>query len=96
VAPARPEGLAGPRGGTPDDLKLIKGVGAKLEKVLHGLGIYHYEQIAGWGPAEVVWIDGNLEGFRGRASRDGWVGQAQSLLEEGSTPHAREDTTEDD
>ena len=96
VAPARPEGLAGPRGGTPDDLKLIKGVGAKLEKVLHGLGMYHFEQIAGWGPAEVVWIDGNLEGFRGRASRDGWVGQAQALLEEGSTPHAREDTTEDD
>jgi NADH-quinone oxidoreductase subunit E len=96
VAPARPEGLAGPRDGAPDDLKLIKGVGAKLETMLHGLGIYHFDQIAGWGPAEVVWIDGNLEGFRGRASRDGWVGQAQALLEEGTTPHAREDTTEDD
>jgi NADH-quinone oxidoreductase subunit E len=96
VAPARPAGLAGPRDGTPDDLKLIKGIGVKLEQVLHGLGIYHFEQIAGWGPAEVVWMDGNLEGFRGRVSRDGWVGQARALLEEGTTPHAREDTTEDD
>ncbi len=96
VAPARPERLAGPRDGRPDDLKLIKGVGAKLETMLHGLGVYHFDQIAGWGPAEVLWIDENLEGFRGRASRDGWVGQAQALLEEGTTPHAREDTTEDD
>ena len=29
------------------------------------LGIYHFDQIAGWGPAEVAWIDANLEGFAG-------------------------------
>ena len=62
-----------------DDLKKIKGVGPKLEELLHSLGIYHFGQIAGWGPAEVAWIDSNLEGFSGRVTRDDWVGQAKLL-----------------
>ena len=81
----RPAALAAPREGGPDDLKKIKGVGPKLEELLHSLGIYHFGQIAGWGPAEVAWMDSNLEGFDGRVTRDDWVGQAKLLASGGET-----------
>ncbi len=75
----RPPALEAPRGGRADDLKQIRGVGPKLEKVLNEMGIWHLDQIASWGPAEVAWMDANLKGFRGRVSRDDWVGQARAL-----------------
>lgn len=75
----KPTGLKGPRGGKSDDLKEIKGIGPKLEKMLHGMGFYHFDQIAGWGASELAWVDENLEGFKGRASRDEWVRQAKAL-----------------
>ena len=81
----RPEGLEAPRDGTPDDLKRIKGIGPKLEEVLNGMGFHHYDQIAAWGPAELAWVDDNLEGFKGRASRDEWVAQARTLADGGET-----------
>ena len=68
-----------------DDLKRIKGVGPKLEELLHSLGIYPFHQIAAWGPAEVAWMDSNLEGFFGRVTRDDWVGQAKLLAAGGET-----------
>jgi NADH-quinone oxidoreductase subunit E len=85
VAAAKPLGLTAPRETGADDLKRIKGVGPKLETVLHGLGYFHYDQIAAWSPEEVAWVDANLEGFRGRVTRDGWVEQARVLAEEGET-----------
>jgi NADH-quinone oxidoreductase subunit E len=90
VEPRRPEGLAAPRGERPDDLKLIKGVGARLEALLHELGYFHFDQIAAWTPEEVAWVDENLEGFKGRVTREGWVEQARQLAKEGSTPHAQD------
>ena len=95
VAPARPAGLEAPRGGRADDLKLIKGVGPALEELLHRLGYFHFDQIAAWTPAEVAWVDENLEGFHGRVTRDGWVEQARVLAEEGGTPHAQEQIRQD-
>ncbi len=74
-----PERLESPREGGADDLKRIKGVGPKLEEALHGMGIFHLEQIASWSHSEVAWMDENLVEFRGRVSRDDWVGQAQQL-----------------
>lgn len=71
--------------GEKDDLKMIKGVGPKLEDMLNGMGFYHFHQIAAWGPEEVAWVDDNLEGFKGRVSRDDWVPQAQTLASGGST-----------
>ncbi|HMQ93753.1 MAG TPA: NADH-quinone oxidoreductase subunit NuoE [Amaricoccus sp.] len=79
AAAGRPEGLSAPRGGAADDLKKIKGVGPKLEELLHSLGFYHFEQIAGWTREEVAWVDENLEGFKGRVTRDDWVEQARKL-----------------
>ncbi|MDX8349541.1 NADH:ubiquinone oxidoreductase [Cognatiyoonia sp. IB215446] len=82
---AQPEFLSAAREGGPDDLKLIKGVGKKLEETLHGMGIYHFDQIAEWGPAEQAWMDDNLKGFKGRATRDNWVEQAKTLAAGGTT-----------
>ena len=81
----KPAGLDGPRDGKADDLKLIKGVGPKLEQMLNDLGFYHYDQIANWTAAEVAWVDENLKGFKGRVSRDNWITQATALAEGGET-----------
>lgn len=90
AAPAgRPAALAAPEGGKPDDLKKIKGIGPKLETLCHSLGIYHFAQIAGWNAAEVAWMDENLEGFRGRVSRDDWVAQAKLLAAGGETEFSK-------
>jgi len=82
---SQPEARSAPRDGGADDLKEIKGVGPKLESLLHELGIYHFDQIAGWSAAEVAWMDDNLKGFRGRVSRDDWIGQARILAAGGET-----------
>ena len=84
----KPETLDAPRDGGADDLKMIKGVGPKLEKLLHKLGFFHFDQIAGWSAAELAWVDDNLEGFKGRATRDDWVGQAKVLASGGETEFA--------
>lgn len=78
----KPQGIDGPRGGKPDDLKRIKGVGPKLEKLLHSMGFYHFDQIAVWTGEEVAWVDDNLEGFKGRVTRDEWIAQARDLSNE--------------
>lgn len=85
----RPVALDGPKGGTADDLKKIKGIGPKLEQLCNRLGVYHFEQIAGWSAGEVAWMDANLEGFKGRVSRDEWVSQARQLAAGGETEFSK-------
>ena len=75
----KPVMLEGPRDGNGDDLKKIKGVGPKLEADLNAKGVWHYDQIANWTADEVVWADEHLVKFKGRVSRDDWVGQAKTL-----------------
>lgn len=82
-AGTKPKGLKAPKGGAGDDLKLIEGIGPVLEKVCHDNGIFHFDQIAAWGPAEVAWMNGNMPRFKGRVSRDKWVAQARLILEVG-------------
>ena len=91
----KPEGMDGPREGGADDLKMIKGVGPKLEGMLNGMGIYHFDQIAAWGPEEVAWCDSHLEGFRGRVSRDDWVGQARQLASGAGTEFSQRAARDD-
>lgn len=78
AAMVEPMKLAAPEG-TADDLTALNGVGPKLAEALNAQGIWHYKQIAGWTEANVAWVDENLPGVRGRASRNGWVGQATAL-----------------
>jgi NADH-quinone oxidoreductase subunit E len=93
AAPAaadKPETLAAPRAAGADDLKKIKGVGPKLEAMLNSMGFYHFDQIARWTDKEVAWVDDNLEGFKGRVTRDGWVAQARILAAGGETEFSRQ------
>jgi len=85
----KPETLSEARGGKADDLKAIKGVGPKLEKMLNSMGFYHFDQIAKWSDDEMDWVDQNLEGFKGRARRDEWVSQAATLAEGGETEFSK-------
>ncbi len=69
------------RGGQPDDLKRISGVGPKLEGLLHANGVFHFDQIAAWSPAEIAYMDDQLS-FKGRIARDGWIDQAKQYQAE--------------
>ncbi len=75
---SRPQGFASPRGGVADDLKLISGVGRQNEGRLHGIGIWHFDQIAKWTPANVKWV-GSYLAFEGRIQREKWIPQAKKL-----------------
>lgn len=79
----RPQALDSPRDGRPDDLKLIKGIGPQMEKLCNSLGFFHFDQIAAWSNSEIAWVDENLEGFKGRVTRDEWVSQARVLADSG-------------
>ncbi|MFN4141650.1 NADH-quinone oxidoreductase subunit NuoE [Aestuariivirga sp.] len=79
VADGRPELHTAPKGRSGDDLKLIRGVGPRLEQMLNALGVWHFDQIAAWTEKEIAWVDERLEGFKGRVLRDEWVKQAKKL-----------------
>jgi predicted flap endonuclease-1-like 5' DNA nuclease len=83
---ARPQGIAAPEGHA-DDLKLIKGVGPKNEKISNALGIYHFRQIANWTPEEAIWV-GHHMAFPGRIEREHWIPQAKLLASGGDTDHS--------
>ncbi|MBD3663568.1 endonuclease [Sulfitobacter sp. TSTF-M16] len=83
-----PEILVTPRDGGPDDLKLISGVGPKLEGTLNELGFWHFDQIANWGDEEINWVDARLT-FKGRIRRDDWVDQAKTLAAGGETDFSK-------
>ncbi|MCQ0092619.1 NADH-quinone oxidoreductase subunit E [Roseovarius sp. M141] len=85
----KPQTMTAPRADGADDLKMIKGVGPKLEKLLNDMGFYHFDQIAAWSPGEVAWVDQNLDGFKGRATRDEWIRQAGILASGGDTEFAK-------
>jgi len=65
--------------GTSDDLKLISGVGPKLEQKLNALGVSRFAEVAQWTPEDVVRFDDELS-FHGRIERDDWIGQAKALV----------------
>jgi NADH-quinone oxidoreductase subunit E len=60
-----------------------------LERTLHEAGVFHFAQIAAWGPEDVAWFEQNLEEFKGRVEREGWVEQARILLNGGQTEFSR-------
>lgn len=86
---SKPEMLSAARPGGADNLKEIKGVGPKMEQLLNSMGVYHFDQVAGWSADEVAWVDANLKGFKGRVSRDGWVAQAKILAGGGETEFSK-------
>ena len=65
--------------GTPDDLKLIVGVGPVIERMLYQMGIATYRQIARLTEHDIDEIEARLREFPGRIRRDVWVTQARAL-----------------
>lgn len=64
---------------TADDLKLISGVGPKMEETLNSIGIFTFEQVSKLTDNEYDLLDSLIESFKGRAKRDDWAGQAKNL-----------------
>ncbi|MCG8023477.1 MAG: hypothetical protein JAZ02_05795 [Candidatus Thiodiazotropha endolucinida] len=62
-----------------NDLQMIKGIGAVIEKKLHEYGIKSYAQIAAWSSAEIEDFSQRLN-FKGRIERERWVEQAKELI----------------
>ena len=75
--------------GGSDDLTLISGIGPKLSSLLQENGVTTFAQIADWGPEEIDWADNKLAKFKGRCTRDNWVGQAKILNSGGETEFSR-------
>jgi small subunit ribosomal protein S2 len=68
----------GPRG-VADDLKKLVGVSPPIEKMLNDLGIFHFWQIAEFGPEDAGKI-GEEVGLPGRV--EGWIAQAKQFTAE--------------
>jgi large subunit ribosomal protein L21 len=75
--------------GFQDDVTLISGVGATLNKKLAAAGVTSLTQIAAWTDTDVKKYDEELA-LHGRAERDEWVQQAKDLVA-GKPPRAKVD-----
>ena len=64
--------------GKPDNLRRLIGIGPVNEKLLKGLGVTSYAQIAAWTAADVKRIEDVLN-FDGRIAREQWIDQAKLL-----------------
>jgi len=82
VESVQPENLlTEARGGKADNLKKISGIWSRLESILHEIGVFHFDQIAAWGPAEIAYMNDRLS-FKGRIERDNWIEQAAKFAKE--------------
>ncbi len=84
----KPSTLSKPKSGGKDKLTEIDGVGPALEKKLNALGIYHFDQIAGWSGDHQEWIGIEL-GFPGRPEREKWATEAKKLAKGGAPKRTR-------
>ncbi|WP_417773178.1 NADH-quinone oxidoreductase subunit E [Stappia sp.] len=85
---SEPKLLSAAREGKADDLKRVKGVGPKIEGILNELGVYHFDQIAGWTEENKAWVETRLK-FKGRIDREDWIAQAKVLSEGGETDFSK-------
>ncbi|MEM9679659.1 MAG: molybdopterin oxidoreductase, partial [Bacteroidota bacterium] len=65
---------------TADDLKVINGIGPKMEATLNEMGIFTYAQVSKMTKREYDILDDLTGSFPGRAERDDWAGQAKKLI----------------
>ena len=84
----KPAGIDAPRSGKADDLKRIGGIGKVNEGKLNLLGVFHFDQIAGWSREEIRWV-GTYLAFPGRIDREDWVGQAKTLASGADTAFSK-------
>jgi predicted flap endonuclease-1-like 5' DNA nuclease len=62
-----------------DDLRAVRGIGPSMERMLHGLGIVSFRQLAMLDGVELERVRSELSDFRSRIEREDWVGQAREL-----------------
>lgn len=74
AASATPPPLAG------GDLKIVKGIGQKIEKALKNQGVTSIAQIAAWSDEELERIAGKIGVKAARIRKDDWVGTAKRLV----------------
>lgn len=75
--PVEPTPAILPVAESPDDLKLITGIGPALEKKLRACGITTYRQLAALNDADIERVEAIIKSF-GRIRRDDWIGQAKA------------------
>ena len=81
IEASRPSNLLEAPQGEADDLTRISGVGPGLNEKLNNNGVFHFWQIAEWGPTEIAFMDDQLS-FKGRIERDNWIEQAKGFAAE--------------
>ena len=64
-----------------DDLKLIFGIGPKIEKLLNSNGVRRFEDIAAWSKADVEQYSEMLGSFPDRIERDEWILSAKQIID---------------
>ena len=75
--PVEPNPAILPVAESPDDLKLITGIGPALEKKLRACGITTYRQLAALSDVDIERVEAIIKSF-GRIRRDDWIGQAKA------------------
>ncbi|NNE72783.1 MAG: hypothetical protein HKN26_03895 [Acidimicrobiales bacterium] len=93
AAPVKPEAANRPEldiapAAHADDLKIVNGIGPKIERMLHGSGITAWEQLAELSESDVDRLEHDL-GLSGRIGRDRWVSQANELIQRYPDPAER-------
>ena len=76
--PAAAPKKAAPPAAKVDNLRRLIGIGPVNDKLLKGLGVTTYAQIAAWTAADVKRIEDTLN-FDGRIAREKWIEQAKLL-----------------
>ena len=87
--PAAAPKKAAPAAGKADNLRRLIGIGPVNDKLLKGLGVTTYAQIAAWTAADVKRIEDTLN-FDGRIAREKWIEQAKLLAAGDETEFARQ------
>lgn len=63
----------------PDDLKAIRGIGPKIESLLHDHGVTRFAEIAAWSDADVDRLAALIGPLGHRIRSEDWRGQAAAL-----------------
>ena len=74
--------LGTPGAGHKDDLKVVNGIGPKMEGILNSFGIQTWEQLGAFKKADVEKVTEAINTFPGRIERDEWVSQAKDLCKQ--------------
>jgi NADH-quinone oxidoreductase subunit E len=92
INPIREHGGNGPvftaPEGSPDDLRLLTGVGPVLAQRLNDLGITKWSQVAALTPEDFAELEERLN-MKGRIARESWLKQAEVLVRGGEAEYIR-------